>query len=209
MTHAESHASALISCANGSRGSRVLAMAINKSASRSHFLSRSPRMVARRCRLSRSVIVGSGNHCFHSFTDRYHFVAHEPTPRLVSNWRQFCNPLATNSQKPAWPRTADDGGDGVALPFGQLHMPRYLDQSIFSDPASLFDCEWVISGLKLYQRSLPDCLGSNIRLEGRCVGIDLDSAGQPAEIWWFSGPARVLSNCIYAVGTGLNRHVLS
>ena len=40
------------------------------------------------------------------------------------------------------------------------------------------------------QRPLTDCLGSNIRLEGRCVGIDLDSAGQPAEIWWFSGSVR-------------------
>ncbi len=53
---------------------------------------------------------------------------------------------------------------------------RNLDQSLFSDATPLFDGKRVIGRLKLNQRSFAHCLGSNVRFEGCCVGIDFDSA---------------------------------
>ncbi len=69
---------------------------------------------------------------------------------------------------------------------------RNLDQTFFGDPVSLFEHKRVIGGLKLNERPPPHRLRVDICLQDRRVGMDLNPAGEPAEVCWLSGSPRVM-----------------
>lgn len=57
-----------------------------------------------------------------------------------------------------------------------LHTPH-------CNSISLFDGQWVVRGLQLYERPLTDWASVEVRFEIQGIGITRQRSAEPAEVW--------------------------